>query len=63
MSVQHIEHSSTAPTQMAMTPTAGEHRTPLPKKLKARADAARAAIARVMLRNSLQMQRQALKKR
>jgi hypothetical protein len=46
-----------------MTPTVREHRTPLPKKLKTKADAARAAIARVMLRNSLHTQRQAQKKR
>jgi hypothetical protein len=63
MSVQPIEHSSTAPTQLAMVPTVGEqHRTPLPKKQQGRADAVRTANARIMRRNSLRTQRQAQKR-
>jgi hypothetical protein len=64
MSVQPIEHSSTAPTQLlAMVPTVGgQQRTPLPKKQQARADAVRVANARIMRRNSLRKQRQAQKR-
>src|SRR4029077_7782045 len=64
MSLQPIEHSSTAPTQqLAMVPTAGEQqRTPLPKSQQARVDAVRTANARIMRRNSLRKQRQAQKR-
>lgn len=64
MSMQPIEHSSTAPTyQLAMTPTAGEQqKTPPLKKQKTRADAVRAAIARITRRNSLRTQRAAQKR-
>jgi hypothetical protein len=61
MSVQSIEHSSIAATKLlAMVPTVrGQQRTPLPKAQQAWADAVRTANARIMLRNSLQKQRQA----
>jgi hypothetical protein len=64
MSVQPVEHSSTAPNQTSATaPTIGEdRRTPLPKKQQARMDAVRAAKARIMRRNSLKKQRQAQKR-
>jgi hypothetical protein len=64
MSMQPIEHSSTAPTQqLAMVPTVGEQqRMPLPKEQQARADAVRTANARIMRRNSLRMQRLAQKR-
>lgn len=61
MSVQPIEHSSIGVTKLlAMVPTVGgQQRTPLPKIQQARADAVRAANARIMRRNSLRKQRQA----
>jgi hypothetical protein len=64
MSVQPIEHGSTAPTQqLAMASTVGEQRKMvLPKKQQARADAVRAAIARIVRRKSLRTQRQAQKR-
>jgi hypothetical protein len=64
MSVQPVEHSSTAPNQLPATaPTIGEDRkTPLPKIQQARMDAVRAAKARIMRRNSLRKQRQAQKR-
>jgi hypothetical protein len=57
MSVQPIEYSSIAATKLAMAPTLGGHRTPLPKAQQARADAVRTANARIMRRNSLRKQR------
>jgi hypothetical protein len=64
MSMQPIEHSSTAPKQLpAMAPTIGEeNKTPLPKKQRARMEAVRVAKARIMRRNSLRKQRQAQKR-
>ena len=63
MSVQPIEHSSIAATKLAMVPmVGGQQRTPLPKAQQARADAVRAANARIMRRNSLRKQRQAQKR-
>jgi len=63
MSIQPTEHSSTAATRSAMVPTVGGQQTPLlPKAQKARADAVRAANARIMRRNSLRKQRQAQKR-
>ena len=64
MSVQPVEHSSTAPNQLpAMASTIGEEKkTPLPKNQQARMDAVRVAKARIMRRNSLRKQRQAQKR-
>jgi hypothetical protein len=61
MSVQPIEHGSTARNQLPATvSTIGEEKkTPLPKSQQARMDAVRAAKARIMRRNSLRKQRQA----
>ena len=63
MSVQPIEHSSTAPTQLAMVPTLREgKKTPLPKKQQARMEAVRVAKAEIMRSSSLRKQRQAQKR-
>jgi hypothetical protein len=61
MSVQPVGHGSIAATQSTMMPTAGEAKTPLPKKPSSRAEAVRVAKARIMRRNSLRKQRQAQK--
>jgi hypothetical protein len=62
MSVQPVEHGSTAATQLRMKPTAGaETKTPLSKKQTPRTEAVRIAKARIMRRNSLRKQRQAQK--
>jgi hypothetical protein len=64
MSVQPIEHNSTARSQRPATvSTIGEEKkTPLPKSQQARMDSVRAAKARIMRRNSLRKQRQAQKR-
>jgi hypothetical protein len=64
MSVQPVEHSSTARNQLpTIVSTIGEDRkTPLPKSQQARMDAVRVAKARIMRRNSLRKQRQAQKR-
>jgi hypothetical protein len=62
MSMQPAGHGSNAPTQLLMTPTTEvENRTPRPKKQSPRAEAVRAAKARITRRNSLRKQRQAQK--
>jgi hypothetical protein len=62
MSVQPVEHGSTAATPLLMMPTAGaETNTPLPKKRSPRTEAVQIAKARIMRRNSLRKQRQAQK--
>jgi hypothetical protein len=62
MSVQPAEHTSTARNQLpTIVSTIGDDKkTPLPKIQQARMEAVRAAKARIMRRNSLQKQRQAL---
>jgi hypothetical protein len=64
MSVQPIEHSSTAPIQLLATvPTLREEtKTALPEKQQARMEAVRVAKARIMRRSSLWKQRQAQKR-
>jgi hypothetical protein len=64
MSVQPVEHSSTARNQLpTIVSTIGEDRkTPLPKSQQDRMDAVRVAKARIMRRNSLRKQRQAQKR-
>jgi hypothetical protein len=61
MSVQPVEHSSTARNQLpTMMSTIGEDKkTPLLKSQQARMEAVRVAKARIMRRNSLRKQRQA----
>jgi hypothetical protein len=62
MSVQPGAHSSIAPTQLLMMPTAeAGTKTPLSKERSPRAEAVRIAKARIMRRNSLRKQRQAQK--
>jgi hypothetical protein len=63
MSVQPVEHSSTARNQLpTMMSTIGEDKkTPLLKSQQARMEAVRVAKARIMRRNSLRKQRQAQK--
>ena len=62
MSVQPVEHTSTARNQLpTIVSTIGDgKKTPLPKIEQARIEAVRAAKARITRRNSLQKQRQAL---
>jgi hypothetical protein len=61
MSVQPVEHTSTARNQLpTIVSTIGDDKTPLPKIQQARMEAVRAAKARIMRRSSLQKQRQAL---
>ena len=64
MSVQPVEHSSTARNQQpAMMSTRGEDKkAPLPESQQARMDAVRAVKARITRRNSLLKQRQAQKR-
>ena len=64
MSVQPIEHSSSARNQLPamMSTRSEEKKTPLPKNQQARMDAVRVAKARIMRRNSLRKQRQAQKR-
>jgi hypothetical protein len=62
MSVQPVEHGSTAATQLRMMPTAEtEPKAPHSKKQTPRTEAVRIAKARIMRRNSLRKQRQAQK--
>jgi hypothetical protein len=58
MSMQPVQHGSTAPTQLRMQPTAGAE-THRPKKPSPRMEAVRIAKARLTRRNSLRKQRQA----
>jgi hypothetical protein len=63
MRTQPIERGSIMPTQvLPLMPTVGKQRkTPQPKKPPTRAEAIRAAKARITRRSSLQKQREALK--
>jgi hypothetical protein len=63
MKMQPLERGSIMPTQgLPMMPTAGKAtKPPQPKQKLARAEAVRAAKARIMRRNSLQKQRDAQK--
>jgi hypothetical protein len=64
MGVQPAGHGLTEPTQMLplMPKTGGETKTPAPeKKQRTRAEAVRAALARITRRNSLRKQRDAQK--
>jgi hypothetical protein len=64
MGVQPAGHGLTEPTQMLpmMPNTRGETKTPAPeKKQRTRAEAVRAALARITRRNSLRKQRDAQK--
>jgi hypothetical protein len=60
MSVQPVEHGSTAAMQLHMRPTV-EPETKPSKKQTPRTEAVRIAKARIMRRNSLRKQRQAQK--
>jgi hypothetical protein len=63
MTVQPVEHSSTARNQSpAIVSTIGEDKKALPKNQQARIEAVRAANARIMRRNSLRKQREAQKR-
>jgi hypothetical protein len=64
MGMQPIEHGPTTPTlTLPMMPgSKGEAKTPAPqKKQRTRAEAVRAALARITRRNSLRKQRDAQK--
>jgi hypothetical protein len=62
MNVQPFQHSSIAPAQLSMMPTAGTETKPPPsKKQTPRTEAVRIAKARIMRRASLRKQRQAQK--
>jgi hypothetical protein len=62
MNMQPVEHGSSAPTQLRMTPTAAaETKTAPSQKRSPRTEAVRLAKARIMRRNSLRKQRQAQK--
>ena len=63
MRMQPIEHGSILPTQgLPMMPTAGKAaKPPQPKRQRTRAEAVRAAKARIVRRDSLRTQRQAQK--
>jgi hypothetical protein len=64
MGMQPVEHGPTTPTQtLPMMPgTKGKAKTPAPqKKPRTRAEAVRAALARITRRNSLRKQRDAQK--
>ena len=64
MSLQPVEHSSTARNRLpTVVSTIGEdEKTPLPKNQQARMEAVRAAKARIMRRDSLRKQREAQKR-
>jgi len=63
MITQRVENASTMPTQgLPMMPAVGEQKkTPQPKEQPTRAEAVRAAKARIMRRDSLRTQRYAQK--
>jgi hypothetical protein len=67
MRMQPAEHAPTASTQMlptmpaARTKTKQETKSPPPEKKQTRAEAVRAALARITRRNSLRKQRDAQK--
>jgi hypothetical protein len=68
MAIQPLEHSPTTPTQtLPIMPSASgevkkEPKAPSEKTPRTRADAVRAALARITRRNSLRKQRDAQKK-